>query len=64
MSTKSESVGVDSLLWVSSVATNCFIVLMSMESLVDSILGAGARGSGHGSCGAMKEKAHGVMDLF
>ena len=42
MLTKSESVGAEGLLWVSSIATNCFIVSMSMESLVDSVLGAGA----------------------
>ena len=40
MLTKSELVRTDGLLWLSSVVRNCFIVLMSVESLEDSVLGA------------------------
>ena len=55
--TKSKLVRVDSLLWVSRVATNCFIVSMSMESSVDSVLEAGAR-VGVGRC----RQSHGGME--
>ena len=43
MLTKSELVGADGLPWLSSVATNCFMVSMRIESSVDSVLGVEVR---------------------
>ena len=57
--TKSELVGVEDLLWVSSIVMNCFMVLMSMESSVDSALVTGVmvRMGMHGSSTASKKDA-------
>ena len=50
MLTKGEAARAEGLLLVSSIAMDCFIVSMSIESSVDSVLGAGAR-VGAGGCG-------------
>ena len=66
MLTKSELVGAEGLLWVSSIATNCFIVSMSMEGFLDLALvtGVTVRAGGHRSSAAMKHEVCGIMDLF
>ena len=56
MLNKGEAARAEGLLWVSSIAMNCFIVSMSIESSVDSVLEAGAR-VGAGGCGQSHARA-------